>query len=47
MQFNGINPNGLNQTSINSTSLYVSGSPIINASSESVSVVGNFTASAV
>ena len=47
MQFNGKDPNGLNLNSVNSISLFVSGSPIINASSESVSVVGNFTASAV
>ena len=47
MEFNGNNPNGLNQTSVNSVSLYVSGSPILNASSESVSVVGNFSASKI
>lgn len=47
MQFNDKVSSGLNQNSINSVSLYVSGSPILNASSESVSVVGNFTASAV
>ena len=47
MKFEGKSPNGINQTSINSVSLFVSGSPILNASSESVNVVGNFTASAV
>lgn len=47
MKFEGKSPNGINQTSVNSVSLFVSGSPILNASSESVSVVGNFTASAV
>ena len=47
MEFNGKSTNGLNQTSIKSVSLFVSGSPILNASSESVSIVGDFTASAV
>jgi hypothetical protein len=47
MKFEGKSPNGINQTSVNSVSLFVSGSPILNASSQSVSVVGNFTASAV
>jgi hypothetical protein len=46
MEFNGKSPNGLNQNSINSVSLVVSGSSILTATSESVSVVGNFTASA-
>jgi hypothetical protein len=45
--FIGKNPNGLNQVSSSVISLFVSGSPVINASSDSVSVVGNFTASAV
>ena len=47
MQNLGSNPNGLNQTSVNSISLFVSGSAILNASSESVSVVGNFSASKI
>ena len=47
MAFNGNNPNGLNQTSVNSVSLFVSGASILNASSESVNVVGNFTASKI
>ena len=47
MEFNGKSPNGLNQTSVNSVSLFVSGASILNASSESVNVVGNFTASKI
>ena len=42
MKFEGKSPNGINQNSVNSVSLFVSGSPILNASSESVNVVGNF-----
>ena len=47
MEFNGKNPNGLNQNSINSVSLVVSGSSILTATSESVSVVGKLSGSAV
>ena len=47
MEFNGKSPNGLNQNSVNSVSLFVSGASILNASSESVNVVGNFTASKI
>ena len=47
MEFNGKSPNGLNQTSVNSVSLFVSGASILNASSESVNIVGNFTASKI
>ena len=47
MEFNGKSPNGLNQNSINSVSLVVSGSSILTATSESVSVVGKLSGSAV
>jgi hypothetical protein len=47
MEFNGKSPNGLNQNSINSVSLFVSGSSILTATSESVSVVGKLSGSAV
>ena len=47
MEFNGKSPNGLNQNSVNSVSLFVSGSSILTATSESVSVVGKLSGSAV
>ena len=47
MEFNGKSPNGLNQNSVNSVSLFVSGSSVLTATSESVSVVGKLSGSAV
>jgi len=47
MEYLGGNPNGLNQLSSSLIALYVSGSRIANFSSESVNVVGNFTASGI
>ena len=47
MEYLGGNPNGLNQLSSSLIALYVSGSKIANFTSESVNVVGNFTASGI
>ena len=47
MEYLGSTPNGLNQLSQSLVSLFVSGSRIANFSSESVNVVGNFTASGI
>jgi hypothetical protein len=45
----GIDPNGLNQVSASVISLYVSGSPVINASPNSVNIVSGaaFSASVI
>ena len=47
MEYLGGYPNGLNQLSSRLVSLFVSGSRIANFTSESVNVVGNFTASGI
>jgi hypothetical protein len=47
MEYLGGNPNGLNQQTKDKISLFVSGSRIANFSSQSVDVVGNFSASKI
>jgi hypothetical protein len=47
MEYLGNNPNGLNQQNKDVISLFVSGSKIANFSSQSVDVVGNFSASKI
>ena len=47
MEYLGNNPNGLNQQNKDTVSLFVSGSRIASFSSQSVDVVGNFSASKV
>ena len=47
MEYLGNNPNGLNQQNKDLISLFVSGSKIASFSSQSVDVVGNFSASKV
>ena len=47
MEYLGNNPNGLNQQNKDTISLFVSGSRIVNFSSQSVDVVGNFSASKI
>ncbi len=47
MEYLGNNPNGLNQQNKDTVSLFVSGSKIASFSSQSVDVVGNFSASKV
>jgi hypothetical protein len=47
MEYLGNNPNGLNQQNKDTVSLFVSGSRIASFSSQSVDVVGNFSASKI